>query len=735
MEISIFKNVWENRDGGQTSIPEFINNIRFGEWKDQTIKINQESDKAKRTELKKSLPYVTISGLFTHRKKDGLVKHSGFMCMDFDDVDDVNEAFKIVCNDPHTAHAFKSVSGRGLAVLVKINPKRHLDAFQGLERYYANKYQLVIDKSCKDITRPRFVSYDPNTFSNSDAIKFEHYIPKSERNVKLPRVVTGENDMDFIMDQINENCVDLTGGEYHRWLELGFAIAEKYGESGRTYYHAVSQFSSKYDTKVCDKQYNHCTGNNGNGVTFATFLFHAKNAGLAIVSPETKHIAAVAMMGKKAGRGLNEVINTIKSVDTDINPETVETISEEIFKRNDIGKEMELEKIPGLELFVSSNYDLRRNEVTQFIECNGDEIDTIFTNSMWIKSRKEYDDKVTKDELNALIHSDFTPNYNPIHEFFERNTHVSASGNIRRLADSIKSPTGAGNDFVFTMLKKWMVGIVASAYGKHSPLLLVLVGGQNTGKTEFFRRLLPEPLRRFYAESKLDREKDDEILMTQKLMILDDEFGGKTKRDSKRLKELTSKQQFTLREPYGKKNVTLNRLAVLCGTSNDEQLLNDSTGNRRIIPIEISSIDHQQYNAIDKMELMIECYMEFKAGFNYELDRDDISLLNQSTKKFEQVVPERELLMKYFKHPEYANNAGGVEYMQGMEIKAYLERITQQRLIITKVITELRNLNFMQTGRVIDGHERQVFSVVKRNEQEIETSNFEGIEPLGGTPF
>ncbi len=102
--------------------------------------------------------------------------------------------------------------------------------------------------------------------------------------------------------------------------------------------------------------------------------------------------------------------------------------------------------------------------------------------------------------------------------------------------------------------------------------MLVLCGPrQGTGKTEFFRRILPPELIRYYAESKLDAGKDDEILMTQKLLIMDDEMGGKNKKEDKRLKELISKQTFSLREPYGRHNVELNRISVLCGTTNDEE--------------------------------------------------------------------------------------------------------------------------------------------------------------------
>ena len=96
-------------------------------------------------------------------------------------------------------------------------------------------------------------------------------------------------------------------------------------------------------------------------------------------------------------------------------------------------------------------------------------------------------------------------------------------------------------------------------------------------------RLLPAELKSLYAESKLDAGKDDEILMTQKILIVDDEFGGKSKQEEKRFKEITSKQIFNLREPYGRVNVDLNRLATLGGSTNDTGILNDPTGNRTFI--------------------------------------------------------------------------------------------------------------------------------------------------------
>src|SRR5690606_27221973 len=128
-------------------------------------------------------------------------------------------------------------------------------------------------------------------------------------------------------------------------------------------------------------------------------------------------------------------------------------------------------------------------------------------------------------------------------------------------------------------------------------------GGQRVGKTKFFRNILPDELMDFYAESKLDDGKDSEILMTRKLIILDDEFGGKSKQDAKRLKELSSKQWFNVRRPYGRTSEDIKRIAVLCGTSNDDEVINDPTGNRRIIPVNINNIDHDKMSEIDMTDL------------------------------------------------------------------------------------------------------------------------------------
>lgn len=703
-EISEYRNIRHTDNGTITNVQEFLDKVKYGHWKSIATNIAIIEDPDERAELKKeTLPYVTISGRFGRRTKEDLIKHSGFICIDFDKLEDIDCTIEKLKNDPYTFAMFKSVSGRGLAVLVKIDGRRHLDAYLGLETYYANKLGEITDRSCKDTSRARFVSYDPNLFQNENSIKFEAYLPKKETQRKLPNVITGKGDIEFILEQIKSSSIDLTQGSYFRYRDIGFSIASEYGESGRDYFHFIASFNHKYDQSICDKQYNNCLRSKGEGITIATLLYYAKEAGLQIMSPKTKEINTVAMMGKNSGRSIEDTIEILSEVHG-ISEEDSRELTEKVYASDKIGSESKLSTLEALRMFISDNYSIKRNEINRFIQVNGVDVDTTFMNSIYFRARAAVDDKIRFEEIDRLVNSDFIQNYNPLKEFLasaEEDTrtteNILSSGFIKQLADSLDIDTGEQNAFSasykYHFLTKWMVGLIASIHGNHSVLTLVLTGGIGTGKTEFFRRLLPEQLKDYYAESKLDSGKDDEILMTQKLIIMDDEFGGKNKLESKRFKELTSKDFFTLREPYGRRNVTLKRFAVLCGTSNVRMILSDPSGNRRIIPMEVISIDHDKYNSVDKTKLLHEASELYNRGYNFRLTREDIKCLNDQTGQFDQIRTEKELI-EYFCQVPKSNIAPGVEFLPATILASRIEKVTGTRMSIAKIGEELQAAGF-----------------------------------------
>lgn len=732
MKINYFNNIKQTTPEAETTILEFLNNVKIGTWERLIKPINAEKDKKKRQELKgKTLPYVLISGTFERRAAAGLIKHSGFICLDIDEVENLDAEWEKVINDPYTFGAFRSASGEGIAVLVKINPGKHKESFLSLEAYYLEKYLVNLDSSCKDVSRARFVSHDPNTFINTEAETFKDIkkTAKKKKQVQLPVIINGRADLDNIIDQVKAGNIDLTRGSYEIWRDLGFAIASELGENGRDYFHTISSIGEGYDPQKCDKQYDNCVKSEGSGIRISTLFYHAKEANLTLVTEQTKNIVAAAKQGKRGGRSAEDVQIMLEKTNG-IKVKDSEEVVNKVFDSNvDLKLTEELTMLEQIEIFIRSNYNLKKNEVTRHIENNNEGIDTNFINSIYFQCRRIINDKVPFETVDRLINSSFLPTYNPLQEFLELNKHVKPNGLIDALADSIDTDTGikAGSvdlSYKYTFVKKWLVGIIASVYGEHSPLLLVLTGGQNTGKTEFFRRLLPKEFKPYYAESKLDAGKDDEILMCQKLLIMDDELGGKSKQEAKRLKELTSKDEFTLREPYGRQNVTLKRLAVLCGTSNDEMVLNDPTGNRRIIPINVLSIDHNKYNAIDKKELILEVFHLYESGYDWRLSRADVEKLNANTGAFEQIRQEAELINQFYKLPIYKNSNQNTQFVTATEIKINIETLTGQKINPWKMGVELKSLGFEQKIVKVNGKTKRLYEVVSMSQEDNAAENY-----------
>lgn len=697
--ISFYKKIWEIKSQDSIPFDIFLDNIKNGTWQDIVIPIRTIKDEEKRAKAKEKAPSVTISGQFSERTDSNLVTHSGYIGIDIDDCDP-EEIKSILCADQHVVAAFTSISGRGLCVIFKIQPSKHREAHDGILEYLYETYKIIADPTSVNPSRARFVSYDPHIYIADNPVKFTQYAkPKVPK--KIDRVIFASDDFTEMLSQIQSQRLNICE-EYHDWLRVGFSIAHKFGEAGREYFHIVSQHSGKYSPHATDKQYSAILkrgGAKGRDITISTFYYYCKQHGLQVYTQKTKTAAYSAVHGKKTGLSQQQVVANLEKFEglTD-----VDDIVKQVFESNiEISEDSLIDEV---KLWLRQNFSLRRNEITRYIEMEGLPMKQEDFNSIYIKALNLWE-TLPYDKLDRLIRSDFTPTYNPLKDWIERHKDDDPQdGLVDQLLATIETRDA---DYLNYFGKKWLVGMISAIYGEHSPLMLVLAGDiQNTGKTEFFRRLLPKDLMPYYAESKLDAGKDDEILMTQKLLIMDDEMGGKSKKEVKRLKELTSKQTFSLREPYGRNNVDLNRLAVLAGTSNENELLSDPTGNRRIIPIWVFSIDNQAYNAIDKTALFMEVYRLWEAGWSHRMTKRDIEYLKQDSEEFETTISESELLIKYF-------SPTGAEEWTASDIKIYIEQRTNQRLSVTVLGRELKRLGFKQKHIKCNGTTKRVYLAVE----------------------
>lgn len=115
--------------------------------------------------------FVCFSGTFIYRKDDGLIQHSGLLCLDFDHVGNrfvLWELRQRLIADPFftTWLLFTSPSGDGLkwVISIDLNLCDHRTWFRALQNYVRNTYHLEADEKCGDVSRTCFLPFDGNCY-------------------------------------------------------------------------------------------------------------------------------------------------------------------------------------------------------------------------------------------------------------------------------------------------------------------------------------------------------------------------------------------------------------------------------------------------------------------------------------------------------------------------------------------------------------------------------------------
>jgi hypothetical protein len=178
MEVSVYKTHFEVEHGWTMNVEDMLNRIKdeqHNKHLDVISKLRNLPTDDQEKELKKILPLICWSGTFLKRTDKDCIKHSGLICLDFDD-----ESFDSIMQKKEFIYAaFISPTGTGVKVLVRIpeNIKDHGDYYLSLSDYFGLP---TIDEKCKNISRGCYLSYDPNLYHNTDAPIFYKLLPKKE---------------------------------------------------------------------------------------------------------------------------------------------------------------------------------------------------------------------------------------------------------------------------------------------------------------------------------------------------------------------------------------------------------------------------------------------------------------------------------------------------------------------------------------------------------------------------
>lgn len=171
-KISLFQNFYDQHSEKRIEIKDLYEKIKS----DPEFKLAVENVRSSKNE-KKSLPCVTISGIFSERNDNGLVTHSKRVLLDFDKVDDVRIKKAELSQYDFIEAAWISSSGNGVhAVAVINNSEQHREHYWSLLEKFTDA-----DHQCDNPSRLCFISSDPDIFVS------ELIIPYDGTSVEKPK--------------------------------------------------------------------------------------------------------------------------------------------------------------------------------------------------------------------------------------------------------------------------------------------------------------------------------------------------------------------------------------------------------------------------------------------------------------------------------------------------------------------------------------------------------------------
>lgn len=289
VEVSCYRGA-SDTIGKSINLKDFLFTDRF---KSIAEDIRKQKTSEDRHEYKKTkvheIPAITASGQFSVRDSKGLISPSGLICIDIDLKDNGSVVMEkvpdILRGLPYVCYASKSISGDGYFALIQIeNPNHFKQHFFALEEEMKS-YGITLDKSCKDITRLRFATYDNESYYNPFATPYylevdtTRPVERAQSSTFVSSSTFSEEDrVKKEVEFIRNNNISLPD-DYNTWFKLAMSLSTL-GEKGRKYFHELSSMSGKYDKYECDNQYdevlNHYSGDSE--VSLGTFFHIVNNA-------------------------------------------------------------------------------------------------------------------------------------------------------------------------------------------------------------------------------------------------------------------------------------------------------------------------------------------------------------------------------------------------------------------------------------------------------------------------
>lgn len=286
--------------------------------------------------------------------------------------------------------------------------------------------------------------------------------------------------------------------------------------------------------------------------------------------------------------------------------------------------------------------DLRKNELTGSIEytdqtgktvsLQGNDLDLMTT-----KLSCEHGVFIPESRIKSAIqYAAGLNSYCPIRRYLD---HCAAHAKPHPDWEQIgKAFLGNSHKIATTAMQRMMIGAVARAYnpGCSMSWLPILVGAQGVGKSMFARSLVPKDL---FSEITTPLEtlmKEQYRLHVAWLLELPEIDNYFNTRNIENFKNLITTRVDEVRYPYASLPSKLPRRFVLIGTTNRNQFLVDSTGNRRFVPLEVGAGFQIPWKELvtQRDSLWAAAVQAYRDGVGYEFNSGEIAAIAEYIQEF-----------------------------------------------------------------------------------------------------
>ena len=214
-KITVFKNFADTKNPKFFDIDVVLEQIRTCKIQKQIDELRLCQDSKKKKELKKQLPCILFSGEFSERSDKKIKKHSSFVVLDWDHIEDLQN-FKIkISTFPFIYSCFISPSGDGLKAVVKIPAiiEKHRGYYKGLVKMFPE-----LDTTSCNESRICYASCDKDIYINKNAIEFTDYVEvldaKINNSVKIDSITNNYSKAEYACKIIRDSIK----GEFHKDL-------------------------------------------------------------------------------------------------------------------------------------------------------------------------------------------------------------------------------------------------------------------------------------------------------------------------------------------------------------------------------------------------------------------------------------------------------------------------------------------------------------------------------------